>query len=232
MSIIGVETLAKTRPFLVTGCGRSGTGWAAKVFTGLGLDCGHERSFNIARHGPLDASDSSWLAMPFLDRLPENTFLVHVVRRATDVVTSVIERGFLRTLDGPYERFAVKHLPELEDAKTHMERAVTWACRWDYPILTRNRDMIHVDQSSSVYDVCVVAENIIGNGVSLLNHAEYLLNKIGRSVNANPRRLSEASRRSLRQEIMSFDEVKARDAWLGFSRVPSASGPGEFARQP
>src|SRR3546814_7530220 len=48
-----------TAPFLITGCGRSGTAWAAALFTELGYPCGHEVQFAYDRTAPLTASERS-----------------------------------------------------------------------------------------------------------------------------------------------------------------------------
>ncbi len=42
--------------FVITGCGRSGTGYLAKLLEGLGCPCGHEALFNPARLGWTDSS--------------------------------------------------------------------------------------------------------------------------------------------------------------------------------
>jgi hypothetical protein len=82
------------RPFVVTGCARSGTTYLSVVLSRLGLRCGHEvvfgprtRSFEGFRgqHG-----DSSWLAVPFLPELPADTLVLHRVRHPLRVVRSLL----------------------------------------------------------------------------------------------------------------------------------------------
>jgi hypothetical protein len=82
------------RPFVVTGCARSGTTYASVALTRLGLRCGHEvvfgpdtRAFTGFRgqHG-----DASWLAVPFLDQLPDDTLVLHRVRHPLRVVRSLL----------------------------------------------------------------------------------------------------------------------------------------------
>ena len=76
--------MSSLRPLLVTGCARSGTAYASAVLEGIGLDVGHEAVFGPRTrrfegfgetHG-----DSSWLAVPFLDILPEDTYVLHQTR--------------------------------------------------------------------------------------------------------------------------------------------------------
>ena len=85
------------RPFVVTGCARSGTAYTAAVLSRLGLRCGHEVVFGPAtraftgfggQHG-----DSSWLAVPFLGQLPagpDGAVVLHRVRHPLKVVRSLL----------------------------------------------------------------------------------------------------------------------------------------------
>src|SRR3546814_4600428 len=57
--------MTTTSPFLITGAGRSGTGWAAALFTALGYPCGHETVFRYDGVGAFNQPDSSWLAVPY-----------------------------------------------------------------------------------------------------------------------------------------------------------------------
>lgn len=81
------------RPFVVTGTARSGTAYAAMLLSGLGLRIGHEDVF-----GPRTRSfdgwqgqdgDSSWLAAPFLDQLPD-ALVLHQLRHPLKVVRSLV----------------------------------------------------------------------------------------------------------------------------------------------
>src|SRR3546814_5089431 len=53
-----------TRPFLITGLGRSGTGWAAAIMTAHGYPTGHEVVFGPNGPGRFVQPDSSWMAVP------------------------------------------------------------------------------------------------------------------------------------------------------------------------
>jgi hypothetical protein len=84
--------------FVVTGCARSGTTYLAELFTALGLPCGHEAVFapatsHFAGFGSR-RGDSSWLAVPFLDELPPNTVVIHVVREPSAVIRSLVATKF------------------------------------------------------------------------------------------------------------------------------------------
>ena len=86
-------TTVDLRPFVVTGCARSGTAYTAAVLSGLGLRCGHEVVFGPRTRG-FDGwhgqhGDSSWLAAPFLDQLGD-ALVFHQVRHPLKVVRSLV----------------------------------------------------------------------------------------------------------------------------------------------
>lgn len=131
--------------FLVTGCGRSGTAWAAELFTALGYPCTHEGSFSYEREGPLEGSDSSWLAMPHLDNLPPATPIIHLVRDPYLVVQSAMAKGFLADMTDPFALYATREwgLPSLQD--DHLGRVIRWVLCWDIPLMLRARMVLRVE---------------------------------------------------------------------------------------
>jgi hypothetical protein len=88
------------RPFVVTGCARSGTAYMAVTLTRLGLQCGHEVVFGprtrafTGFHG--QHGDSSWLAAPFLEQLPPDTLVLHRIRHPLRVVRSLLGVKFFQ----------------------------------------------------------------------------------------------------------------------------------------
>ena len=88
------------RPFVVTGCARSGTAYMALVLSRLGLRCGHEVVFGprsrafTGFHG--QHGDSSWLAAPFLAQLPSDTLVIHRIRHPLRVVRSLLGVQFFQ----------------------------------------------------------------------------------------------------------------------------------------
>lgn len=84
---------------VITGTGRSGTGWCAAVLNSAGIFTGHERVFGPKQTVPYSFidwagyhADASWLAVP---RLPlMNVRAALVVRNPLDVVASWAHIGF------------------------------------------------------------------------------------------------------------------------------------------
>src|SRR5262245_57962235 len=109
-------TKAEPIRFIVAGCPRSGTTYMAKLMTALGYPCGHERIFNIWRILGLDVrpeiggdfrdpmtaffqldakkGDASFLAIPYMDQLPEGTVVFHQVRNPLEVIRSLMGMRF------------------------------------------------------------------------------------------------------------------------------------------
>lgn len=113
---------------MVTGSGRSGTGYTAALLSAAGIHCGHEALFqprtrSVPDFGTWDG-DASWLAAPFLDRLPPGTPVVHQVRDPVEVVTSWVGLRFLSTR-GPYSFRRPSGPPRLvwHEVKSRVERA-------------------------------------------------------------------------------------------------------------
>jgi hypothetical protein len=72
---------------VIVGTGRSGSGYIAKALTAAGVPCGHEAWFNpFNERTPGLAVDSSWCAIPTLDRF--DGIVWHQTRHPLDVISS------------------------------------------------------------------------------------------------------------------------------------------------
>jgi hypothetical protein len=104
-------------PFVVTGCGRSGTRYTANLLTAAGFPCGHEQLFSpwtrdhAALVLPAGQGDSSWLAVPHLARLPNGAVVIHQVRHPLRTISSHLGIRYFET------RF-------------RWQRSAAWAKRW------------------------------------------------------------------------------------------------------
>jgi hypothetical protein len=101
--------------FIITGTPRSGTSYIAQVLSFIGLECGHESMFNPweARYEQIRSDarkwgDASWLAAPFLEKLPSSTKVFHMVRHPIKTINSIIGTG---QIDWPsdYRSFLAHH---------------------------------------------------------------------------------------------------------------------------
>jgi len=125
------------RRFLVTGAGRSGTGYIANVLTALGCLTGHEDIFGPKKlreaeeilWPPDVPGDSSWLGAPYLDALPEGTVVLHQVREPVANVRSSLRIQFFRTPSW-YRSFAEQHAPALL-VGSEPERCLRYWLEWN-----------------------------------------------------------------------------------------------------
>jgi len=167
-------------PFLITGCGRSGTGWAAALFTALGHPCGHEEQFSYDRHGPLVQSESSWLAVPYLDSLPADTTVLRIMRDPYLVVQSIVAKGFLGRGDA-YDEFVASHRPDIVEPSSHLGRAIRYVALWDEPLEGCN--LMRVD--ANTHRTTGAARNATGARLSRSDVGRVRA-ALGTEVNAEP----------------------------------------------
>jgi len=91
--------------YVIASMPRSGTKYISTVLTKLGLSCGHELVFNT-NHFSLPRKtllgEASWMAVPYLDRLPPGTIVFHQLRDPIKVLNSNLPPGgdsYFRTWD-------------------------------------------------------------------------------------------------------------------------------------
>ena len=127
---------ARTLAIVVTGTGRSGTGFASRWLTSVSVPCGHEAFFvhRGLEHALLMlkmrhqhyVGDCSWEAAPHLDSQPlRDALVVHQVRHPKRVIDSCMRVPQMVTPH--YARYMERHLPRIARYRRTMDRA---ACRW------------------------------------------------------------------------------------------------------
>jgi hypothetical protein len=127
-------------PFVVTGCARSGTKYAAELLNALGIPCGHESVFRPGIGRPTTPGtdelqgDSSWLAAPYLDGLGPGTVVLHQVREPLAVVRSHL--GFHFFAEPPpsgagYVAAVRTACPEVFDPPDELRRALRYWESWN-----------------------------------------------------------------------------------------------------
>ena len=130
--------------FVITGTGRSGTRYAAELFTRLGLPCSHQRVFSdsynlsgwkLGWDGKI--GDSSAFAAPFVDTLPETTLIIHQVRDPRLVINSMIEHQHVpgqRAKSDKGLRFLERHVPRVMSIEGLPARAARFWTEWNLKI--------------------------------------------------------------------------------------------------
>ena len=124
---------------LITGTGRCGTGFVARLLKSAGVQCTHEAVFNpMGWSNAQEAmrlmderpewnwtAESSWCGSVYLDR-PEldGVTVVHLVRHPKKVIDSLLrEWKGTHPYYNPHYHWLEKHLPELADYKTPEAKA-------------------------------------------------------------------------------------------------------------
>ena len=123
--------------FVITGCGRSGTGYVSTLLNRIGIPCGHEALFRPSKllgQAQLDwpveiPGDASWLAAPFVEALPPGTVVLHQVREPAAVVRSFLRIRFFDE-PSPYRDFAEQLCPALAQG-TALERCCRYWLEWN-----------------------------------------------------------------------------------------------------
>lgn len=174
------------KPFLVTGCGRSGTAWAAHLFTDMGYPCGHEVVFSPWASGPLDRSDSSWLAVPHLPSLPADTPILRVMRDPYLVVQSIMTRGFLANLAGPFESYVSRYRPDIVGTSSHLGRAIRWVSKWDEPLDDLPCRLLRVEDGDVNMAPIIAAFHHAVDDQPADGELRLSLRKLGTKINTNP----------------------------------------------
>jgi hypothetical protein len=173
-----------TGSFLITGCGRSGTAWAARLFTELGYPCTHEGQFNLARSGPLTGGESSWLAIPHLDSLDSSTPILRIMRDPYQVVQSAMARRFLRDPEGPYEKYAIRHCQGLGNGRGHLGRVIRWVALWDSPLMDYRVHGLRAEWGTR--DVRLAVRRATGDRGILDERVSTVLHTLGKKTNTSP----------------------------------------------
>lgn len=143
---------------LVTGCGRSGTQYFAAILNHLGIETSHERCFTHDKDPLAEfldvtqweewkkvSAECSWIAAPFVeDHIPEDCFVVHLVRDPRKVVRCWFTHNIIET--SPVGAFVQKILPECIEG-TPLDKAVAYVYLWNHMLLQSDKvHMIHVEE--------------------------------------------------------------------------------------
>lgn len=133
------------RPLIVTGCGRSGTGYAAALLTNAGVECGHEDVFTgrlDTRPVLTEGADSSWFALPYL--AAQDAYVVHQVRHPLQVVASWLAN---RSLESRFvRRFLSRWCPQALAESTPARGVLRYWVDWNQRAASKCAQQWVVDQ--------------------------------------------------------------------------------------
>ena len=138
------STDASTRRFqvIVTGTGRSGTGFAAQWLSSAGVPCGHEQFFTFTgwdgaqsrmRRRPELVAESSWLAAPWLDK-PQlaDALVIHQVRHPKKVAESCMRHPPGTTPE--FLQYLEHHCPTVAKYPDDLNKAIARWVYWNWAI--------------------------------------------------------------------------------------------------
>ncbi len=160
----------KELKYIVTGTGRCGTVYMAKLLSSIGIPCTHEGIFQqdglVAAQKrmqePLEVSkiakmtrewltdeevvaESSYMAAPFLDQL--DATIIHVVRHPMKVINSFVaglEYFNDWCLEKPdfaeYHRFIYNEIHELYQDMSSLERCIIYWTKWNQLITQKSKN--------------------------------------------------------------------------------------------
>ena len=157
--------------YIITGTGRCGTNFMAKLLCSVGVRCGRESVFNLTlkRARKLQA-DSSWMALPYLEKCPERfrqCSIIHLVRNPWDVL-----RGWLFDFESvfsvwktnkayrPTNHFLISNTPGLREIEHPVDRSIEYYLQWNKRIENLSREpydykkKIFVRAENSASSIC------------------------------------------------------------------------------
>jgi len=178
-----------TTRFVVTGCGRSGTGYISALFEALGIRCGHEDVFNPwaeTNGGPISwpsdlNGEASWLAAPHLASLPPGTVVFHQTRDPVQVVRSFVRIRFFEE-PSEYLTYAESHIPRLARGSL-LERSVRYWVEWNEmaAVAGQHHDLRYRQHRLEDLDAALVVEMLGELGVESSTH------EVQKAIEATPR---------------------------------------------
>ncbi|WGL15994.1 hypothetical protein PVT68_14610 [Microbulbifer bruguierae] len=136
-----------TKRFVITGCGRSGTTYIAKLLSQLGCECTHEQYFTgstpstargaLARLGlhklawPTPAiGEAAWEAAPWLPLLADDTLVFHQFRHPLEFIRSRQKKGWVH---GRFRSHHLRQFPRMNKqrfAELPLAEQTDWLARF------------------------------------------------------------------------------------------------------
>ena len=160
--------------FVITGCGRSGTTYTARLLSQLGCQCTHEKFFTGSKPSPLRGllarrglhqlgwkppviGEAAWEAAPWLPLLADSTQVFHQIRHPLEFIRSRQKKGWV------HGRFRNRHLPHIpkmnkaEFAALPLEQQAAWLARfwidWNALVESRSRNKAYLRYRIEDFDL-------------------------------------------------------------------------------
>lgn len=162
---------------VITGTGRCGTGYVARVLQQAGVSAGHEQAYTPDGefHSPGLEADVSWLAMPHLRSLRSRGVATGLVyRHPAAFISSVLGINFFQN-PTDYLKFAELHCPELEGLSP-FDKACQFYNEWNRRALKKSDFVFNIDYPA--WDR--IAQTLPGASISSLASA---IPKVSQSYN-------------------------------------------------
>jgi hypothetical protein len=170
--------------------------WTAEFFTRIGFPTYHERQFSPIRNHTLTHHEVSWLAVPFLSTIPDDTKILRVVRNPYDAVMSGMQMDFQQRPGATsFDRFMEQHRPDIADAPDKLTRIIRWVALWDSPLDQTPHKVIRPD-ADALDRLGEVVEYATGISVSQ-EHTAHACAQLGSKVNTKAVRRNPTTREDI-----------------------------------
>lgn len=124
--------------YLITGCGRSGTGFLSYVFNENGIKCGHEYLYGINEINGINEikikndAECSWLATAFIKELHSKIHLIRLIRNPILVIKSFVDLDLFipKNKNSPYIKFIAKNI-KIDLNKSIFENSIIYYLEWN-----------------------------------------------------------------------------------------------------
>ncbi|MEE9456763.1 MAG: hypothetical protein V3W11_06405 [bacterium] len=187
--------------FVVTGVGRSGTGYTAKLLTELGFPCSHEGIFfpagevsreKLLRGEPGPWGDASWMAPPAYGNLPDGVVVLHQVRNPVAVIRSHVGIQFFQKPNA-YTEFAIAFTSTLRWHDYAIVKCMKFWVEWNRLAETAARMPRFRYHRYRLEDLCDTGKGTLAYVATLLDRAPTLAD-IERALAAVPRNYNSRER--------------------------------------
>lgn len=169
---------------VILSTGRAGSGYIARLLTDAGVPCGHEDVFKFTRKGFRGLkADSSWLALPYVERGEFDGRVFHQVRHPLDVLSSLLNGDMEANAAKPYAHYQQAHLHGDYPTGDYRTFAVRFVVDWNRRCEQQAEQTWRVEH----VDMEVVATVAAAVGVKVsVGRAKVALRKTPTTTNKHP----------------------------------------------